>query len=114
MRDFNAKVPDNREALESLPGVGRKTANVVLNVAFNQPTMPVDTIFFGWPIAQGLPGKTPLEVERGLEKNIPDVFKNHSHHWMILLGRYIYKARKPECGKCLVRAHCQFKEKTVS
>lgn len=113
VEEYGSQIPRTREALESLPGVGRKTANVVLNVAFNEPTMPVDTHIFRVSNRTGLaPGKTPLEVEKKLEKRVPEEFKNHSHHWMILLGRYTCKARKPECYRCLVSDQCTFKEKT--
>ncbi len=110
---FNSQVPNTREDLESLPGVGRKTANVVLNVVFGQDTMAVDTHIFRVSNRTGLaPGATPLEVEHGLLKRIPKEFKHHAHHWLILLGRYICKARKPECYRCLVRNQCQYKDKT--
>ncbi len=109
----DSKVPRTRELLESLPGVGRKTANVVLSVAFGEPTIAVDTHIFRVSNRTGLaPGKTPLEVEHGLEKVIPDSFKAHAHHWLILLGRYTCKARKPECWRCVVRQQCGFKDKT--
>ena len=108
------QVPATREALEALPGVGRKTANVVLNVAFGQPTMAVDTHIFRVSNRTGLaPGKTPLEVEKQLLKRVPDEFAVDSHHWLILLGRYVCQARKPKCWECLVAAHCDFKPKTM-
>jgi len=107
-------VPQTREALEALPGVGRKTANVVLNIAFGQPTIAVDTHIFRVANRTGLaPGKSPREVEDKLEKMTPERFKRHAHHWLILHGRYVCKARKPDCPMCVVRAHCGFKGKTV-
>jgi endonuclease-3 len=107
------QVPKNREALEALPGVGRKTANVVLNVAFDEPTIAVDTHIFRVSNRTGLaPGKNVLEVELGLEKIVPDHYKSHAHHWLILHGRYTCVARKPLCPTCVVRDLCQFKEKT--
>jgi len=106
-------VPKDREQLEQLPGVGRKTANVVLNVAFGFPTIAVDTHIFRVANRTGLaPGKTPREVEDGLEKIIPDKFKQHAHHWLILHGRYICVARKPNCPSCLVADLCRFQPKT--
>ena len=106
-------VPADREALEALPGVGRKTANVVLNVAFGQPTIAVDTHIFRVANRTGLaPGKTPREVEDGLEKIVPEKFLRHAHHWLILHGRYVCVARKPKCPECVVRDLCRFKEKT--
>ena len=107
------KVPRTREALEALPGVGRKTANVVLNVAFGEPTMAVDTHLFRLGNRTGLaPGKTPLDVERGLLKRIPDKYLVDAHHWLILHGRYICQARKPLCWQCGVAKVCGFKDKT--
>ncbi len=101
------QVPDNRPALEALPGVGRKTANVVLNVAFGQPTMAVDTHIFRISNRTGLAkGKTPLAVELGLEKAIPKHFQLHAHHWLILHGRYVCTARNPKCAVCSIREHC--------
>jgi endonuclease III len=109
----NSIVPQNREALEALPGVGRKTANVVLNTAFGEPTIAVDThIFRVANRTQIATGKTPLEVELKLLKHVPDEFKRDAHHWLILHGRYICKARKPECPKCLIADLCEFKTKT--
>lgn len=106
------KVPTDREALEKLPGVGRKTANVVLNIAFGQPTIAVDTHIFRVSNRTGLaPGKTPLEVERKLETVVPDEFKHHAHHWLILHGRYICKARAPACTKCVVNDLCEWPDK---
>jgi endonuclease-3 len=107
------RVPEDREALEALPGVGRKTANVVLNVAFGQPTIAVDTHIFRVANRTGLaPGKTPEAVERALEEITPDEFRRHAHHWLILHGRYVCKARKPDCPACVVRDLCGFGEKT--
>lgn len=113
--EFGGEVPQTREELESLPGVGRKTANVVLNVAFGQPTIAVDTHIFRVGNRTGLaPGKTPLDVEQGLEKIVPEDFMQHAHHWLILHGRYICKARKPECWRCPIVDLCGFKEKVMS
>lgn len=112
---FNSEVPESQEDLESLPGVGRKTANVVRNVAFGHPTMPVDTHLFRLGNRTGLaPGKTPLEVEKKLLARIPEEFLEHAHHWLILLGRYTCKARKPECFRCVAQTHCGFKGKELS
>jgi len=109
------EVPHSREALEALPGVGRKTANVVLNVAFGEPTMAVDTHIFRMGNRTGLaPGKTPLEVELKLLKRIPQPFMQHAHHWLILHGRYVCVARKPKCWDCSVSAWCQFSPKTTA
>ena len=111
--EFNSQVPQTREELESLPGVGRKTANVVLNIAFGAPTIAVDTHLFRVGNRTGLaPGKTPLEVELGLEKKVPAAYKRHAHHWLILHGRYVCKARKPECPICPIQDLCGFSEKT--
>ncbi len=110
---FGGKVPDNREDLESLPGVGRKTANVVLNIAFRQPTIAVDTHLFRVANRTGLaPGKTPLEVETRLLKAVPEEYLLHAHHWLILHGRYVCKARKPECYRCIIARWCRFEPKT--
>jgi endonuclease III len=107
-------VPRTREALEALPGVGRKTANVVLNVAFGEPTMAVDTHIFRMGNRTGLaPGKTPYEVEMGLMKRIPAAFLVDAHHWLILHGRYVCQARKPLCYDCAVAAYCAFTPKTA-
>ncbi len=107
------QVPQNREALEALPGVGRKTANVVLNTAFGWPTMAVDTHIFRVGNRTGLgKGKTPLEVEHQLLKRVPASYLQHAHHWMILHGRYICKARAPECWRCPVADLCKFRPKT--
>ena len=106
-------VPQTRAALEELPGVGRKTANVVLNIAFGEPTIAVDTHLFRIGNRTGLaPGKTPLEVEKKLEKRTPAKWKRHAHHWLILHGRYVCKARKPDCPVCVVRELCRYKAKT--
>lgn len=110
---YQGEVPQDRAALESLPGVGRKTANVVLNVAFGQPTMAVDTHIFRLGNRTGLaPGKTPLAVEQKLLKRIPPEFMLHAHHWLILHGRYICKARTPECWHCSVADYCSYKPQT--
>jgi endonuclease-3 len=112
--DFGGVVPDSREALETLPGAGRKTANVVLNVAFGQPTMAVDTHVFRVANRTGLaPGETPLAVELELERLIPAAFMRHAHHWLILHGRYTCLARKPRCERCLINDLCRWPEKTV-
>ena len=111
--NFDGLVPKNREDLEKLNGVGRKTANVVLNMAFGQPTIAVDTHLFRVSNRTKMaPGKTPLAVELKLEKKIPKEFSLHAHHWLILHGRYICKARKPSCPICPVNDLCQFKGKT--
>ena len=108
------KVPESREALEALPGVGRKTANVVLNVAFGHPTMAVDTHIFRISNRTGLaPGKDPLAVELKLEKFVPDEFRLHAHHWLILHGRYVCIARTPKCPECIIRDLCEFRAKTA-
>ena len=113
--EFGGQIPRERAALESLPGVGRKTANVVLNVAFGEPTMAVDTHIFRLGNRTGLaPGKTPLEVEKKLVRRIPAEFMRHAHHWLILHGRYVCKARKPDCPNCVVADLCKFKGKTVA
>lgn len=112
VREHGGQVPDNREALVRLPGVGRKTANVVLNIAFGQPTIAVDTHIFRISNRTGLaPGPTPEKVEEKLEKIVPEEFRLHAHHWLILHGRYICTARAPKCGECLVRDLCEWKEK---
>ena len=114
LKDHGGKVPDTREALEKLPGVGRKTANVVLNVAFGQPTMAVDTHIFRVANRTHIaPGKDPLEVEQRLIKFVPDEFKLHAHHWLILHGRYVCVARKPKCPGCIIRDLCEFRPKTT-
>jgi len=107
------EVPRNREALQDLPGVGRKTANVVLNVLWGEPTIAVDTHIFRVGNRTGMAkGKTPLEVEQKLEKVVPGKYRQHAHHWLILHGRYICKARKPDCWRCVVAEDCSFKPKT--
>lgn len=108
-------VPNSREALEALPGVGRKTANVVLNTAFHQPTIAVDTHIFRVCNRIGLaPGKTPLAVEQSLQKHIDKEYLQDAHHWLILHGRYVCTARKPHCPECLIRDLCEYKNKTQS
>ena len=114
IRDFGGEVPRSREALETLAGVGRKTANVVLNMAFGQETIAVDTHLFR--VANRIPlaiGKTPLAVELGLERVIPAPFMRHAHHWLILHGRYVCKARKPACERCVIADLCTSPEKTI-
>lgn len=111
---YGGKVPQDRDALIALPGVGRKTANVVLNIAFHQPTIAVDTHIFR--VSNRLPlarGATPEAVERGLEAIVPEKYLLHAHHWLILHGRYVCKARKPECARCILYELCLFKEKTA-
>lgn len=111
--EFDGEVPQSREELERLPGVGRKTANVVLNVAFGQPTIAVDTHIFRVSNRTGLaPGKDVLAVELNLLKRVPDAYLMHAHHWLILHGRYICKARKPLCVRCQIADVCNFKDKT--
>jgi endonuclease-3 len=113
LSEHGGKVPASREALEALPGVGRKTANVVLNVAFGEPTIAVDTHIFRVSNRTGIaPGKDPAEVEEKLNKFTPDEFKQHAHHWLILHGRYVCVARKPGCPECLIRDLCEFRPKT--
>lgn len=115
VEEHGGKVPRTREALEALPGVGRKTANVVLNVAFGEPTIAVDTHIFRVANRTGLaPGKTPREVEDKLVKAVPAVYLQHAHHWLILHGRYVCLARKPDCPACIVRDLCRFKDKTAA
>jgi endonuclease III len=110
-----SELPHDRDALEALPGVGRKTANVVLNIVFGEPTIAVDTHLFRLGNRLKLaPGKTPEEVEKKLLKNIPKHYLYYAHHWLILHGRYICKARKPECWRCPIEDLCPFKEKTAS
>ena len=112
--EHGGEVPRSREALEALPGVGRKTANVVLNIAFGQPTIAVDTHIFRVGNRTGMaPGKTPFEVEQKLEQVVPGEFKRHAHHWLILHGRYTCLARKPRCEVCLIADLCKWPEKTV-
>lgn len=111
---YAGEVPADREALESLPGVGRKTANVVLNTAFGEPTIAVDTHIFRVSNRTGLaPGKNPLQVELKLLKVVPAEYRLHAHHWLILHGRYTCKARKPACPECIVRDLCAFNNKTA-
>jgi endonuclease-3 len=113
--EHNSQVPTTREALESLPGVGRKTANVILNTAFGEPTIAVDTHIFRVSNRTGIAkGKTPLEVEKRLVRLTPDEFKKDAHHWLILHGRYVCKARKPLCGECPIVEWCEYKQKDLS
>ncbi len=112
---YGGAVPATRAELETLPGVGRKTANVVLNVAFGEATMAVDTHIFRLGNRTGLaPGKTPLEVELKLEKRVPLAYRLHAHHWLILHGRYVCIARKPRCWDCAVAPYCDFKPKSLA
>ena len=114
VKEHNSEVPDDREALEALPGVGRKTANVVLNTAFGHPTMAVDTHIFRVSNRTKIaPGKNVLEVEKKLVKFIPDEFMVDAHHWLILHGRYTCIARKPRCGACVIEDLCEFKDKII-
>jgi endonuclease-3 len=114
IEEFGGKVPRTREELEKLPGVGRKTANVVLNVAFGEPTMAVDTHIFRVGNRTGLaPGKDPLAVELKLLKAVPEKYRLHAHHWLILHGRYVCVARSPKCAACVVYDLCGYKEKTA-
>lgn len=114
IRDHGGEVPDDREALEKLPGVGRKTANVVLNIYFGHPTIAVDTHLFRLGNRIGIaPGKTPLEVEKAMERAVPIEFSRHAHHWLILHGRYICKARKPECSRCVIYDLCRSPDKAL-
>lgn len=114
VEEHNGIVPQSREELVKLPGVGRKTANVVMNIAFQQPTIAVDTHIFRVSNRTGLaPGKTPDHVEAALENAVPPEFKLHAHHWLILHGRYVCTARSPKCPDCLVRDLCAFKDKTA-
>lgn len=113
VRDFGGEVPQDRDVLTTLPGVGRKTANVVVNTAFGQETFAVDTHIFRVGNRTGLaPGKTPLAVELKLDKRVPGPFRRDAHHWLILHGRYVCKARKPECWRCIISDLCRFKPKT--
>ena len=113
LEHHGGEVPRDREALEALPGVGRKTANVVMNIAFGEPTIAVDTHIFRIANRTGLaPGKDPLAVELKLLKFTPEEFRQHAHHWLILHGRYICLARSPRCGDCLIRELCEFRGKT--
>ena len=114
LEKHNGEVPAQREALEALPGVGRKTANVVLNVAFGQPTIAVDTHVFRVANRTGLgPGKNVTQVEAALLEVTPAEFAQHAHHYLILHGRHVCKARKPECGQCVIRRECEFPDKTA-
>lgn len=114
VEQYNGEVPKTREALESLPGVGRKTANVVLNTAFGYPTIAVDTHIFRVGNRTNIaPGKTPLEVEKNLMKVVPKTFQHDAHHWLVLHGRYVCKARKPLCQNCLIADLCEYPDKTV-
>ncbi len=114
LENHGGAVPHTREELEALPGVGRKTANVVLNTAFGQPTIAVDTHIFRVANRTGIaPGKTVLEVEHRLLKFVPDEFKHDAHHWLILHGRYICQARKPKCGQCLIENLCEYRNKEI-
>jgi endonuclease-3 len=113
LEQFDGEVPRTREELESLPGVGRKTANVVLNTAFGEPTIAVDTHIFRVANRTGLgKGKTPLEVEKRLTRLTPEEFLQDAHHWLILHGRYTCKARKPDCPQCVIRDLCEYRDKT--
>ena len=115
VEQHGGEVPRNRESLEALPGVGRKTASVVLNVAFGEPTIAVDTHIFRVANRTGLaPGRDPLEVEKKLEKVTPARYRRHAHHWLILHGRYTCKARRPDCPLCPIRDLCAFKPKTLA
>lgn len=115
VEEHGGEVPDDREALERLPGVGRKTANVVLNNVYDRPTIAVDTHVFRVANRTGLaPGKTPLAVERSLENAIPETWKLHAHHWLILHGRYVCKARKPDCPACAIADLCAYEAKTAA
>ncbi len=114
IENYNSEVPRSRDILQTLPGVGRKTANVVMNMAFGEPTIAVDTHLFR--VSNRIPmaiGKTPLAIELGLEKIIPAEFKRHAHHWLILHGRYICKARRPECERCLISDICTSSDKIL-
>jgi endonuclease-3 len=115
LEEHGGEVPREREALENLPGVGRKTANVILNVAFGEPTIAVDTHIFRVANRTGLaPGRDPLAVERKLLKVTPDEFRRHAHHWLILHGRYVCKARRPDCPACVIRDLCEYRDKTAA
>jgi len=114
LREHGGQVPANRAALEQLPGVGRKTANVILNTAFGQPTIAVDTHIFRVANRTGLaPGRDVDEVEQKLVKFVPDEFRQDAHHWLILHGRYVCVARSPKCGGCIIRDLCEFRDKTA-
>jgi endonuclease-3 len=112
--EHGSEVPRNREQLEALPGVGRKTANVILNTAFGEPTIAVDTHIFRVSNRTGIAqGKTPLAVEKRLVRSTPDEFKKNAHHWLILHGRYVCKARKPLCGECAIVEWCEYRQKEL-
>ncbi|MCB2136704.1 MAG: endonuclease III, partial [Rhodobacteraceae bacterium] len=114
VEDYGGEVPSSRAALQSLPGVGRKTANVVLNMWFHHPAQAVDTHIFRVGNRTGIaPGKDVDAVERAIEDHVPAEFQQHAHHWLILHGRYICVARKPKCGACLIRDLCPYEEKTL-
>ncbi len=114
LKNHGGQVPQTREALEALPGVGRKTANVVLNTAFGHPTIAVDTHIFRVSNRTNIaPGKTPLEVEQKLLKFVPNQFKQDAHHWLILHGRYVCQARKPKCGICNIADLCEYRHKEI-
>ncbi len=114
LEEHDGEVPEDRKALEALPGVGRKTANVVLNTAFGHPTIAVDTHIFRVSNRTGIaPGKTPLEVERRLLRLVPEEFRYNCHHWLILHGRYVCKARKPDCPDCPIADLCEYRRKTT-
>ena len=114
VRDYDGEVPSTREELEALPGVGRKTANVILNTAFGQPVIAVDTHIFRVANRTGIaPGKTVREVEDRLMRLVPDEFKQDAHHWLILHGRYTCIARKPRCGSCVIHDLCEYRKKTA-
>ena len=114
IEDHDGEVPRTRQALESLPGVGRKTANVILNTAFGEPTIAVDTHIFRVSNRTGIAhGKTPLEVEKRLVRLTPEEFRKDAHHWLILHGRYVCKARKPLCGECSIVEWCEFRKKEL-
>lgn len=115
VEDYDSEVPRSREALEALPGVGRKTANVVMNTAFGEPTIAVDTHIFRVSNRTGIaPGKTPLEVEKRLLRTTPEEFRKDAHHWLILHGRYVCKARKPLCTECPIIEYCEYRKKELA
>ena len=114
VEEHGGAVPRTREALEQLPGVGRKTASVILNTAFGEPTIAVDTHIFRVANRTGLaPGRNVLEVERKLMKTVPDEFRRDAHHWLILHGRYVCRARKPDCGRCIINDLCEYRDKVL-